>query len=425
MLLSSHVFAQQPDSTTFYKQGKESLRNNDFNKAVDSFRAAEQNGLQTSALYYNLGVALYKSGQYEDAKQSFLTALNEAEDPGLIYYNLGLTSIRLQQEAEAKTWFEKTATISQDEQLTTLANTMIARISGEISNTQETTNKPWEIEADLRLVHDDNITLENTELAQSSNLSDIYYDFYGSVKYQINGDSKNGYWVRADISSTSYQDYSQYDYDQYDLNLFLDKRYQDVAIRAGVKYSRSQLDKVDYMEIYRGRIQGKLYHSDDQTLRLRYELNRYHELTPSYAYLAGTRNKLKLDNTWKRDKRRYRLGIELEYNDRNDYRLGNNFTSYSATREKIYASFSHRFGSHWKIRTNVDYRFSKYNDASIINGVTDATREDDRFQWKLGGDYEINHVITTIEYKFSDNDSNIASKGYERNLITLGINGYF
>lgn len=424
-----HAQPVQPDkgASTLYSDALTAMRGEDYSSAVQLFARARQAGLNSSALHYNNGVALYRLGRYQQAKDSFVKAEERGEGAALVHYNLGLSCYRLQQGDEARRWFQLAASGSGNPRLAEMAEEMLARLDEEDGAVDVVAEKsPWSLMAELKLGVDDNVTLENSELAQATTLDDSYRDLYASARYQLSGDTRSGYWGQLSAASLQYRQYDAYDYSQYDLGLFRDGAFGVLATRAGLRLSRSDLGGSGYLQKYTLRLQGDYPLSESQTLRARYDISRYDPLDSSYSYLAGLKGSLTLESIWRLEGRRFRLGYELENNSRDDYLSGNNFISYSATRHEVSAAVTQPAGADWHFTLGGDYRLSRYNDADIVAGITGVPREDRRWRWNLEAGYRLNrHLDLVAEYQYTNNDSNILSRSYQRNQYTLGVQGYF
>lgn len=430
--VAAPLHAQPEQAAALYSDALIAMRGEDYSGAVKLFTKAEQAGLNSATLHYNRGVAHYKLGDYRQAKAEFLKAEAGSESSALVHYNLGLSSYRLEQSSEARQWFAKVSTESSNQQLTDLADEMMARIDKKAARplrpeTIETAKKsPWNLNADLLLGYDDNVTLENGDLAQTTSLTDSYLDLYASARYQLTGDRARGFWGQLTASSLQYQQYGSYDYSQYDLGLFRDSRYGLLDTRAGVRISRSEIGGSNYLQKYTLRLQGDYPLSESQTLRVRYDISRYDPIDNSYNYLAGLKGNLNIESIWRSAGRKYTLGYELENNSRDDYYSGTNFISYSASRHELSATASLPAAENWQINLGGDYRKSRYNDADISAGVTTQRREDDRWRLNLGAEYRLNrHFDLMGDYHYTNNDSNVLSRRYQRNQYSLGIRGYF
>lgn len=420
--------AETEAAAVFYGEALVAMRGEDYNSALKLFSQAQRAGLKNSTLHYNRGVAYYKLGDYRKAKTEFLKAEADSSSVALVHYNLGLTAYRMEQNAEARQWFLKVAAAGSDRQLTDLADEMVARIDEKGAAEPKPVAKegPWNLSADLRYGQDDNVTLENGDLATASSLKDGYLDLYATVRYQLSGDRERGYWGQFAASSLQYRQYDDYDYTQYDLGLFRDSRYGTLDTRAGLRISRSEIGGSNYLQKYTLRVQGDYPLGESQTLRARYDISRYDPIDSRYDYLAGLKGSLNLESLWRMNGRKYTLGYALENNNRNDYYSGSSFISYSASRHELSASVSLPVAEGWQLNLGGDYRKSRYNDADISAGVTTQRREDDRWRFSAGAEYRLNRYLNLVgEYDFTDNDSNVISRRYQRNQYSLGVRGYF
>jgi len=425
LLLAEPALANPKNIDELYQQGISQLRGEQFSQALISFDNAERAGLTSSALYYNQGVALYRLKQYDQALAAFSKALKNTKQTALVYYNLGLVNAQLKNDSAAINAFSNAASLTSNEKLADNANKMISSLEKKPKK-KGSKKIPLTFSADAKVGHDNNVTLANTELAQASNLSDLYYDLYAAVKYQISGKRNNGYWAQIGASTVQYQEYDIYNYTLYSGSIFRDKQYGPTDTRMGVKYERSYFGGSDYLDKLTARFQVRYALNKQQKLRARYDFTRYDELDPQYSYLAGTRSKLKLDSTWRTKRERIRLGYELELNNRDDATTLGNFTSYSATRHKLYSDYIVRINKAWEARLGLSYRQSNYNDANIVANITSPVREDQRLRFSTSGKYHLNrHLSLVAEYHYSDNDSNVATKQYQRHQFLLGVQGYY
>jgi len=203
-----------------------------------------------------------------------------------------------------------------------------------------------------------------------------YNEIEGKVAYNfINGTYKNTVSIfskQSDLSKKSYQTTSGID----------------------VKF-RNKLNKKDYL-----------------SFRFRYE--NITDDSISYSYLAGTRERFRVDYQLINKNSLNRFWYQFEVNDREDEL---NKYSYSPTRHMFRYKYQLKFNVNWKLRAALEYRKSFYPDKPSIK------REDDRYR-----------VITTLEYKFSrawdiqgvyeyrDNQSTVKKYAYKRNVYFVNLN---
>ena len=424
LVLITPLHAQQDTAASLYEKALQNMRAEKYTEAVQLFDQARQAGMENTNLHYNRGVALYKLKRYEEAKKAFLLAEKRTKNRPLVHYNLGLATYRLNKQKEAQRWFEKVSKAAGEQQLGRMANRMLAKMGGMKPARQM--EKRWRVIADAALGYDDNVTLRNTELAQGSSQQDLYLDFYGSFRYQLTGERRNGLSGQISLAAIKYRDLGDYDTTQYDASLYQDNQFANWRTRIGLKYTRANFGGNDYLQKGALQLQTAYHLNKRQRLRARYEITRYDELDKQYDYLAGLRQKIRFDGLWKIDSKRLSLGYDLELNDRDDRQVGNDFTSYSATRHKIKAALTFPVMERLRGKLGAEYRRSTYNDANVVGGVTDVTREDDRTRLSAEIIYKIDRNISAMaKYRYTDNDSNISSSSYQRSQILIGVQSLF
>ena len=423
-LLNAPLHAQQDIAAGLYEKAVQTMRVEEYGKAVRLFDQALQTGMESTNLYYNKGVSLYRLKRYGEAKKAFLLAEKETENRPLVHYNLGLVNYRLNKQSEAQRWFKKVSRAAEGRQLGRMAESMLAKLSNE--QPTQRMEKRWRVIVDAALGYDDNVTLKNTELAQGSSQQDTYLDFYGSFRYQLTGDKRNGLSGKISLVAIKYQDQDAYDATTYDVSLYQDNQLAKWRTRIGAKYARADFGGNDYLQKSTLQLQTIYHVNKRQRLRARYELTRYDELDKQYDYLAGLRQKIRFDGTWKIDRKRLSVGYDLELNNREDRQLGNNFTSYSATRHKIRVALTFPIMDRLRGKLGAEYRQSTYNDANVVGGVTGVTRKDDRSRLSAEIIYKLDRNISAMaKYRYTDNDSNISISSYQQSQILIGVQSLF
>ena len=412
--------AENTDAEALYQQGVQLIREQKFLDAIAVLDAAQGAGYDQPSLQYNRGVALYRLQRYREAKEAF----SRAGQGALVLYNLGLVNYRLNEDDQAKDYFEQVKQRQPGSQLAEMADKALQRLDARPVKAKRA--KAWSLIADAMLGLDDNVTLENTELAADSNKEDLYLDLYLSGKYRLTGDRRNGLSLGGGLSAIRYQTESDYDYSQYHLSLIQDNRLSDWRTRVTGKVARIFLGGEKYLQKGSARLQLFYDLSRTQQIMGYYDLTHYDDLDSRYAYLSGLRHKVKLESRWRWNKTRLRLGYDYEYNDRDDFSEGDDFISYSATRHTLSGEIGFPVAKNLKGLLRADYRTSTYNDANIINGVEQSTREDDRYRMRAKLTYRINREWDFVtSYIYTDNDSNDPDKTYQRNQVLVGVQSLF
>ena len=412
--------AERKDAEALYQQGIQLIREQKFDDAITVLENAHQAGYEQPSLHYNRGVALYRLQRYGEAKAAF----SKAGQGALVLYNLGLVNYRLNENDQAREYFERVQQLQPGSQLAEMADKALQRLDAKPAKVK--TVKAWSLIADAMLGFDDNVTLENTELAADSNKEDLYLDLYLSGKYRLTGDKRNGLSLGAGLSAIHYRTEGDYDYTQYHLSLTQDNRFSGWRTRVMGKVARIDLGGEEYLQKGSARLQLSYDLSRAQRILGYYDLTHYDELDSRYAYLSGLRHKVKLESRWRLNKTRLRLGYDYEYNDRDDFSGGDDFISYSATRHTLLGEVGFPVAINLKGKLRAEYRTSLYNDANIINGVEQSTREDDRYRLTAKLTYRINREWDFVtSYIYTDNDSNDPDKTYQRNQVLVGVQSLF
>ena len=164
--------AERKDAEALYQQGIQLIREQKFDDAITVLENAHQAGYEQPSLHYNRGVALYRLQRYGEAKAAF----SKAGQGALVLYNLGLVNYRLNENDQAREYFERVQQLQPGSQLAEMADKALQRLDAKPAKVK--TVKAWSLIADAMLGFDDNVTLENTELAADSNKEDLYLDLY-------------------------------------------------------------------------------------------------------------------------------------------------------------------------------------------------------------------------------------------------------
>ena len=414
---------EKNSSEQLYKQAINEVRSENYSAALNSIEAAQQAGYSDPKLYYNKGVILYKLNRYQEAKQAFL----KAGDSAIVIYNQGLVEYRLGDMQAAKERFITVQKMVPDSRLSILSTQMIERMDNDNSRKKD---KPWHAVVDVSMGYDNNVTLENTELAQASNKEDMYMDVYASAKYDLQSDLS----VAFGITAMLYETEDAYDYTQYNLSLLKKARLGDWSTRLMGRVERANLGGNDYMQKYSVRTQAAKMVSDRQLVRAYYDLSIYEELDAAYSHLSGLRHRVKVDTRWRSGELKYRVGYDLELNDREDLTTYNppnptvtkNFTSYSATRHSLMAEVGMGLTRSLDGKLRLDYRTSRYNDANIVADVSETIREDDRYRVYAELRHSLSRGVHVVgSYSHIDNSSNNPAKSYQRSQVELGIQAVF
>lgn len=425
IVVSTSAFAQSSSATdaqAHFNAGTQAFKSGHYREAAGEFELARHAGMENAALWYNLGVCYYRLGQYDRSETAFRrTAHYEAMAP-VAYYNLGLIDVRRGRIAQARGWFKRAHDDTYDPKLLALASHMLVQ-----TERRERKHKAWTSILYASLGRDDNVTLENTPLARATGKSDTFAELFASTRGVLAGQSTNGLLVKANAYRLAYQNMSQFDMTVLSAGLFAAHPLGDWGAEAGARYSHSSLGGTDYL----GTSSLSLAATDNLsvTTRVRLRYRYYHDsaLNNRYDYLNGNVHDLRAEGRWLLNKgRRVRAFYRLEIENRNDLRTATTFTSFSPTRQTVHVDLTLPLAVKWDADGTLEYRRSRYADASVLAGGRSTRREDNRWRERLTFMRQLNRrAALRLQYMHTNNDSNIATYSYSRNVLSAAVEYIF
>ena len=273
--------------------------------------------------------------------------------------------------------------------------------------------------------YDDNLRQEDNTSAVASGLDDNYLEVLGSASRYVSGVRNDGLRISGTLFSRQYATENDFDFSQLGVGVGYDKTFSDWKSRFDAGYDYVTYSGETYQRITKLRAEGRRRLSKKTELRLRYE-HQFIDAGANYSNLDGTRQYVRAETRIKQGKTRYRLSYTYQTNDREDSRSGTSFSSDSPNRHILRANARIPFNSNWKGEIEARYRMSRYQDPEVESGVTTITREDDRFRARLGVEYkQTDQTKLFVRYEYYDNDSNIDSQIYTRNLYSFGLKHTF
>lgn len=408
-----------------FKQGVVSSKAGNYALAIERFLQAEKAGKTSAALYHNLGVAYFKQGRYPEALSAFGEASRSEKLASLSYYNMGLVEEKRGNQTDAAKWFEKSRNIATTETLRRLAERKLGLRDSAIV--------PYIAYLEAFAGND-----SNPQLVDETNTVAVERDadnFLGTLvygRYHFGGDANQGSY----ISGTGY------------IRRYADVNDEDATnLGLGAGYiQRLRALRLDYqLNVNQLSIGGDaIQNSISAALNAQYSFSSAYIDTRialesidgddgnGYDYLSGERMQLRLRYNDTLASLRWRVGYELNVNDRNQLITTD---SAGAISERFSASpLQNTFSlqASLPLTTNLtaefssDYRLSRYDEQEIRAGVLEVERDDKRWSAQVGVRYQLSRGWSTrLEARHWDNDSNFDAYSYQRNEITLAVSKTF
>ncbi|NIP71589.1 MAG: hypothetical protein GWO16_00465 [Gammaproteobacteria bacterium] len=272
--------------------------------------------------------------------------------------------------------------------------------------------------------YDDNVTLASqADLVGVSEARDRFTELLAVGRYRLLGNAESGVRLDAALYARQYAEVNQFD--QAALRLGLTRTGRGARWNTGLSghVDRIQLDGEPFEDVVTLTATGARSVGARGELRLRYRVSRI-EAVQDFEHLTGWRQRLRVEGRW--DAAGYvKLGYELEWNDREDLRIGAEFFSQSPLRNRVYGEWRIPAEGEWQLSVGGEYRHSRYRDADVTaSGI--VTREDDKVELSLGAERALTRTVRLFGlYTYTDNDSELASFDYTRSEILGGIEWAF
>ena len=373
-----------------------------YEQALESFKAAEAAGLDTTALRYNLGVTYFKLKRYRKARQHFEDLTTTPEVAALAHYNLGRVALEQGDPSTARKQFQITYRTATDEKLRALADERLRELAAHEKE------RRWTGYLSIGGGYDDNAALIADSEVLVGKEEDGFLELIGTLSGRLVGTAQNGLKLKSSLYYQDYLDLNEYDFGDLRIGPQIDQVLGgwETSLYGFAEFS--YIDRDLFERIFTLRLDGARQIYSNLQLRLQYEFSRidaefpYEDLTGNRHRLsAGTRSVLLGAYTG--------FGYTLELNDREDPDF--------PTRHSFFLFADRDLGAAWSAGVNASYRFSNYQQTS---------REDKRL-W-LGA--QLSRSIpwgfrAFGRYDYIRNASNFSLNEYTSNVFTLGVERFF
>lgn len=273
--------------------------------------------------------------------------------------------------------------------------------------------------------NDDNLTLGDAS-SVASQREDNYLEVLGFASRYLSGVRDDGVRISGTLFTRQYESENDFGFTLVGVGVGYDKKFTDWKTRFEAGYDYIEYGGDTYEKISKLAVEGRHHLTQDAELRLRYEADFISAPDTLYRNLEGTMHQFRAETRLKQDSNRYRLSYTLETNDRDDFRTATTFTSSSPVRHILRANARIPFAGKWEGEIDARYRKSRYRDKNLFSNGSSKTRDDERFRARLGIEYKYTGKTRFFgRYENFNNDSNIDTYSYDRNLISVGIQHTF
>jgi tetratricopeptide (TPR) repeat protein len=408
-LFSLSSGAAEPDAASRpFADATQSFRDGDYAHALEQFLAAESEGMDDAAVHYNVAVCYYKLGRFPEAEAEFrIIARRFAGLRALAEYNLGRSLARQDRVGEARAAFER-ARRGGDQKIAQLAEAALARTQPAPAAAP---TARWSGLIDLTGGRDDNVALlEESGLAAGASADSALAEVFAyAARAPTSG---RGVGVDVSVYAVKYADASEFDQNAVRVAVHHPWRLGQWRTEVGAQLDYSTLGGSGF-ETQAGlvlRLRRALSERTDLLLRATHEAIT--DASSRYAFVSGSRDRLRIgiERAW--SAKRLSAYYELERNDRDA-------ATVSPRRNAFSIRYRQPLSDLWSLDLRMWARESRYEelqptrDESLRQLVARLTRELPSGWWLSG------------EYLHAVNDSNVDLYGYRRNRVTVGVTKTF
>jgi len=411
----------------YFNAGVQASSKGDHSAALRHFKKAKQEGMDTVILKYNMAVSYYRLQEYENARRIFLDLTDVSAFEQRAYFNLGLIANKQRDESAAIRWFQRAYRNVGSKQIQALAKEALGRLGGSPRKIRRF-DSGWTGFISSSLVYDSNVTLVNNDLLGVTNQNDTAMDISASAGSWLKGNVNNGVRMVFGASLQKYGKLSQNDYSQLNARVVRYGLLGDWKMRIGGNWNEVYFSGSEYQRVISASVRSRRALSENNQLHLRYRLSRIQATDSAFDYLDGWRHQLRAGIQLRNGKDRVRYYYQLELNDRKDFVSEDNsgaiisFVSYSQMRHTLRATGWWELNSNWQARLDARYRYGLYNDSNILNGGFIERRADSqiRLSAQIGRKFS-RYWDVNGQYLYTNNDSNVDRRSYDRSVIKLEV----
>jgi tetratricopeptide (TPR) repeat protein len=421
LLISLHAQAAM-QAQQYFDQAMNAYRNGDYPHALEGFNSAIASGMDTPAVYYNLAVCYYRSGAFAQAERYFLKTTRFPAMEAVAFYNLGLVSMKQRDPASAVSWLKRAQQKSTDDKLDYLVSAALSEIEGVDVESRRVDGAPapkWSTVIFAGLGHDDNVTLDNTDLVLVSQQSATVAELFTSTQGVLSGTKNDGALFKGSFYADMNDGHNEINIAELEGGLYLADRVGRWQNEYGLSLTHSTLGGDAYLDRGGLELSTSAPLSATFNLDIRFRLQSIRSRDVLYDQLEGSSQDIRVTGKWSPDKvQDFRLYYQLYNNDRNDYETATRFSSYSNIRQRLRAEYKYRLAARIGIRFATEYRLSNYKDDNIEASGEVIRRQDDRIKLLLGLGYNWSRdVLLGLKYEYVNNNSNIDRFDYVSNRV--------
>jgi len=403
------VGAVRAQSEEPFAAGTAAFEQGDYLRALSFFEGARSQGADSAALRYNIGVCQYRVGDYAAAEATFRDlAVRYPSFAALAEYNRGLALLALQRRDEAAAAFTRART-EGDERLAALADSALAELR---TASESPAPSRWRGYFSVAAGHDDNVALVD-ELSLPANVAAAspLTELLGYARHQ----TPTRIPLRVDLSGyvVRYADSAVFDQEAFRVDAsFLWNAGDAWRFEAGPYFSNSTLDGDGFERTLGAQVRAIRSIGERLAFDARFVYDDIESPSARFDFVSGHRERVRFGLERSDADRHLRVAYEFESQDRAD-------PGVSPDRNRLTLSLSQRLRGRWFIDGGLAHRTSRYDGLAV-------SRKERLVELTLGARRELQRGwLLNADYRWANNDSNIALFSYTSRRATAGISRAF
>ena len=406
LFAASCALAETP---TAMEQGVAAYRKGDFTVALEHFLQAAAQAPDDANTRFNLGLTQYRLGQYPAARKNFLALRGEAGMNAIAEYHLGLVAARLGQNERAARHL-RAAAAGDSARLRELARAALSRL-GERPEARVPTAYAM---GGLGFDDNRNRVAKSVDL-QGQDPESAYVDLVGQALYPLQW--KGEYDLRATAFHRNYETDDELDQSSLQLGFRRSWRPGDWRLSVSAETESILLRDRNLVQSVGLGFEG-VRRVGNVSFRLRYQPAHVYA-DSSFDYLDGSRQRALAMQEFTLGGVLWRAGYELEQSAQGDGVQADVVYGQAPLRHGPILRVSKALTPRITTDLSASVRRSRYKDDDPLGA---DRRRDDLVQLGASLRFQAGHNWgLVLDYRFSDNRSNVDDYDHDRHTVMGGI----
>lgn len=414
---------RHPRAQNLFMQGISASKLGDYDKALNYFQNALENGMQSPELHYNLGVTYYKLGQLEKSKREFVQIRLDSKLFALSRFNLGLIAQAQDDSAQALRYFQLVEKTASTKKLRDLSRVAINKVNSSPVTLQRESGWTW---LKFETGYDNNalLTADTAAVDAASGKEDFLLDITSYGEYYLTGGTARGLRAVWYADYQHYADLNEYAFNDAELGTAYAFATGNWRHNISLFHSWLQFGGQEYQQTNRIQWSTRKFLQQELRLTLSADYERI-DASDEYTFLSGYRKSVGFGLAQNR-RDRWSLRYTHERNSRNnDFEDPNYYRSFSPVVNTIKIDKNFII-SDMILMVGASISSSQYQGNDTRPDGTNAKRKDGFNVFTIGLSRDIlNGWNLSGKIHYSENDSNFDEYGYQRALITVSMDKSF